>query len=261
MTTINEMFRNRIGFPPDEPINFDHLDKVLEKTALALPFENVRVMNDSITDISEESLKEKILESNEGGLCYDLNSILYLFLSNNGFNVTLIRGVVYNQTQQKWSDTGRTHAAILLYKKGRRYIVDTGFGSNLPLKPVPLSGETVSSRNGEFRIEKEASNHGNYCLYMKRKHKDEEWKKGYAFDPADTVTNLSDLNEMQRIIVSHPASGFNKQLLITKLTHNGSATLAGNLLTTWADGKMKKEEVDENRVKELAKDVFGLNLL
>lgn len=260
MTAMNELFRKRIGVPMDEPIQFDNLEGLLEKTALALPFENLCVMNGTATEITEESLKERILERNEGGLCYDFNSLLYLFLLDNGFDARLIRGVVFNQTEQKWSETGRTHVAILLQNSGRQYLVDTGFGINIPLKPVPLAGETVSSRNGEFRVQKEASEHGDYCLYVKLKHKDKEWKKGYAFDSTDTVHNLSDLNEIQQIIASHPVSGFNKRLLITRLTDKGSVTLAGNSATTWTEGRMEKEEIDDSRFKKLAKDVFGLDI-
>ncbi|WP_409275053.1 arylamine N-acetyltransferase family protein [Neobacillus sp. SCS-31] len=260
MTVINETFRKRTGFPRDEPLYFNNLDTILEKAALALPFENVRIMNGSTTEFTEESLKEKILERNEGGLCYDLNSILYLFLLENGFDTKLIRGVVFNQTLQKWSETGKTHVAILLREKGRQYLVDTGFGINIPLKPVPLEGEAVSSRNGEFKVQKEASEHGDFCLYIKLKHKDKEWKKGYAFDSADTVRDLSDLNEIQQIIASHPASGFNKRLLITRLTDKGSITLAGNSATIWTEGKMEKEEINADQFKKLAKDVFGLTL-
>ncbi|RDU38199.1 arylamine N-acetyltransferase [Neobacillus piezotolerans] len=260
MTAMNKMFRKRIGFPRDEPIDFNNLDTILEKAALTLPFENVRIMNGSTTEFTEESLKEKILDRNEGGLCYDLNSLLYLFLLDNGFDARLIRGVVFNQAQQKWSETGKTHVAILLRDNRRQYLVDTGFGINIPLKPVPLDGDTVSSRNGEFKVQKEASEHGDYCLYMKLKHKDKEWKKGYAFNSMDTVTNLPDLNEIQQIIASHPASGFNKRLLITRLTDKGSITLAGNSATIWTDGRMEKEEINADQFKKLAKDVFGFML-
>ncbi|WP_059173916.1 arylamine N-acetyltransferase [Bacillus sp. FJAT-27445] len=260
MTVMNEMFRKRIEFPRDEPIHFDNLETILEKTALALPFENVRIMNGSTTEFTEESLKEKILDRNEGGLCYDLNSILYLFLLENGFDARIIRAVVFNQTHQKWSETGKTHIAILLREKGRQYLVDTGFGINIPLKPVPLDGDTISSRNGEFKVQKEDSEHGDYCLYLKLKHKDKEWKKGYAFDSTDTVHKLSDLNEIQQIIASHPASGFNKRLIITRLTDKGSVTLAGNSATTWTDGRMEKEEIDDSHFKKLAKEMFGFTL-
>jgi N-hydroxyarylamine O-acetyltransferase len=41
---------------------------------------------------------------------------------------------------------------ILIYHGDETYLIDTGFGSNLPLKPVPLSGETTVSNNGELEL-------------------------------------------------------------------------------------------------------------
>ncbi|CEG26418.1 arylamine N-acetyltransferase family protein [Bacillus sp. B-jedd] len=260
MTTVNELFRKRIGIEQDEPINFENLGQALEKAALALPFENVCVMKGGTTEITEQSLMEKILTRNEGGLCYDLNAILYLFLAENSFNARLIRGVVYDASDQKWSETGKTHVAILIMDKGQQYLVDTGFGGNLPLIPVPLNGETVSSRNGVFRVQKEPSEYGDYCLYMKLNHKDNDWRKGYAFDANDTATTISDLNEIQKIIVNHPGSVFNKRILITRLTNKGSVTLAGNSATIWTDGTIKKEEISDEKFKELASDLFGLTI-
>ena len=41
---------------------------------------------------------------------------------------------------------------ILLSHNEQIYLIDTGFGVNLPLQPVPLSGQIARSANGEFRI-------------------------------------------------------------------------------------------------------------
>jgi N-hydroxyarylamine O-acetyltransferase len=83
-------------------------------------------------------------------------SILYLFLIENGFNAVLTRGVVFNNDTQAYLTHGRTHVTILLTHEEQTYVIDTGFGGNLPLKPVPLTGETLATSNGEFRIKKRA---------------------------------------------------------------------------------------------------------
>jgi N-hydroxyarylamine O-acetyltransferase len=71
----------------------------------------------------------------------------------------------------------RTHVTILLQHEGQTYLVDTGFGGNL--------------------------------------YKDTDWKIGYAFDTKRPLENLSELNEVQGIIVEHKESRFNKPPLIT----------------------------------------------
>lgn len=258
MHDINKLFRNRIGYPLHEPITFDQLDQVLKKTAYAMPFENLNVINGQVKTLSEENLIEKLLVRGEGGLCYELNPMLYLFLRENGFDVSLIRGVVFNQRLQEWSSTGKTHVAILLRENGKKYIVDTGFGANIPLTPVPLYNELVQSSNGEFRVIREKSEHGDSMFYMKLKHKHKEWKIGYAFYSNDEFKDITLLNQMQETIVTHPGSNFNKRKLVTKLTENGSMTLTDTSLTVWDDGVETKEEIDENRFNELKRSYFGL---
>lgn len=258
MSYINLLFRNRIAIPQDEVITFQNLDMVLEKTAKAIPFENLCIIENRTKEITKENLTSKILEQNEGGLCYELNSILYLFLYENGFNPTLIRGVTYNHINQQWTATGNTHVVNLITHNGQIYLVDTGFGGFLPLKPVPLSGWPVVSSNGEFRVDRVDSEHGDYILYMKLKHKEGDWKIGYAFNSKEEIQNITELNEVQRIIIEHPESAFNKKPIITKLTDKGNITLTDTSFTEWVDSAINKENIDEERFNEIRKDNFNL---
>lgn len=253
---FNTLFRQRIGIPENEELTFEKLDDLLEKTATTIPFENLRVLSASAENINKEQIMDKILVRNEGGLCYELNTALYFFLLENGFDVELVRGVVYDHTAQAWGSIGRTHIAILLVHDGNTYLVDTGFGGNLPLTPVPLTGETVRSYNGEFRVKNENSDHGNYMLQVKLKHKDPHWKIGYAFHSKQLMGDVSELNEVQQIIREHPKSHFNKSPLITKLMKNGSITLTDTSFTQWIDGEMTKEEIDSTRFKQLLSQYF-----
>jgi N-hydroxyarylamine O-acetyltransferase len=258
MNDLNELFRNRLGLPQDVEITFQYLDTVLEKTAKTIPFENLCIIENRTKEITKENLTSKILQQNEGGLCYELNTILYLFLYENNFKPTLIRGVTYNYIEQRWSPTGNTHVLNLITHNGQVYVVDTGFGGNLPLKPVPLSGESVASSNGEFRVEHIESENGDYILYMKLNRKDEDWKIGYAFKTKEEVQNITELNKVQRIIVEHPESAFNKKPLISKITDKGNITLTDTSFTQWIDSALKKEIIDERRFNEIRKEYFKI---
>lgn len=253
MKQLNESFRKRIGFSESEKVTFAKLADVLEKTAKTIPFENSSVLAIQSSDINKENIIDKILVRNEGGVCYELNTALYFFLIENGFDVSLVRGVVYNQG---WSTIGRTHVAILLIHENQTYLVDTGFGGNLPLKPVPLNGETVISNHGEFRVRKVEGIHGDHIIEMKLKHRDLEWKIGYAFDTKKPVEHISELNTVQTIIREHPHSPFNKRPLITQLTNDGSITLTNTSFTQWKGGAVEKEDIEEKRYLELKKQLF-----
>lgn len=256
MRELNALFRERIGLPANAPLTFETLDSVLEGAAIHIPFENLSIMEKNIKEITKENLTNKLLINHEGGMCYELNSLLYFFLLENGFKAALTRGVVYKNGQ--FLTLGRTHVTILLDHMGQTYLVDTGFGGNLPLKPVPLNGETVASNNGEFRVKKMDSEHGNYVFEMKLKHKDTDWRIGYAFNSKNPVTDVSEFNEIQAIVAGHDQSPFNKAALLTRLTQDGNITLTPTSFTQWVDGVVTREEIDGSRFKELAKQHFGI---
>ncbi|MEH7883885.1 arylamine N-acetyltransferase [Bacillus sp. JJ1609] len=260
MRDLNYLFRQRIGFSEDEPITLDNLDCVLERTAAAIPFENLCAIAGDDSVISEDTLMDKIFMRNEGGLCYELNGIFYLFLKENGLDVQLIRGAVYVSEKAAFSPTGSTHAAILLTYEGKKYIVDTGFGGNLPLKPVPMDGTEVSTPTGEFRVVKEDSQYGDYFLEMKLKNKDTEWRKGYAFDSLHPVKEVGELTGAKKIITEHPQSPFNKKPLLTRVTVDGSMILTEPSFIWWKDGQILKEEIDAERFKELARVHFKIRV-
>ncbi|WP_018755929.1 arylamine N-acetyltransferase family protein [Paenibacillus terrigena] len=258
MTDLNALFRQRIGLPEEVEITFDLLDQILVSAAKTIPFENFCIVKHRPYPISRESLIRKILIHQEGGLCYELNMLLNFFLIEHGFHMTPMRGIVFNHETQTYLPIGRTHVTLLMTHEHQSYVIDTGFGGNLPLTPVPLTGETVTSGNGEFRITPGDGEHGNYVLEMKMKHKHTDWRIGYAFDTQQLITNLSELNTVQQIISEHPDSRFNRYPLITRRTDQGQITLTGTSFTQWEDGIMTKEPIDRIRFEKLLSLHFGL---
>src|SRR5690554_209598 len=92
LSDLNALFRRRIGYSLEDVITFENLDIVLEKTAKSIPFENLCILRGEPTEMTREGLLEKIIVRNEGGLCYELNAILYFFLIDNGFKCKIVRG-------------------------------------------------------------------------------------------------------------------------------------------------------------------------
>ncbi|PGS57871.1 arylamine N-acetyltransferase, partial [Bacillus cereus] len=88
--------------------------------------------------MSRTNIQEKLLLNKRGGLCYELNSLLYYFLSDCGFDVYRVAGTVYDLSGNKWKpDDG--HVIIILKHENQKYIIDGGFASHLPLHPVPFN--------------------------------------------------------------------------------------------------------------------------
>ena len=64
---------------PAKEITFNDLDEILLNMGMILPYENLDIMAGTIKNISKNSLVEKLLIQKRGGLCYELNSLLYYF--------------------------------------------------------------------------------------------------------------------------------------------------------------------------------------
>ena len=77
MSELNALFRKRIGLPEKDALTFESLSIVLERMAQTVPFENFRIIQNKTDVISRTYLINKILVNKEGGLCYELNSILF----------------------------------------------------------------------------------------------------------------------------------------------------------------------------------------
>jgi len=242
-------------------LTFDDLPDLLTATSLALPFENLAVIERRGLPITRDNLVSKLLVRNEGGLCYELNPLLYFFLLENGFDATMVRGIVFDAEHRTFAGTGHTHVTLLLRHEGETYLVDTGFGLFLPLRPVPLNGDVVASSNGEFRIRPAIGDnavHGDLILELKQRHRDHDWRVGYVFHSCKAITTVQ-CEEIRQIIAEHPASNFNKRPLVAKLTEHGSVTLTNMSLIITEDGKATKEAVSLERFRNLLASHFNFH--
>lgn len=260
MQSLDLLFRQRIGFREKGALSFADLPALLLSTAQALPFENLAVIEAGGLPITRENLITKLLVRNEGGLCYELNPLLYFFLKENGFDVTMVRGIVFSAETKAFVGTGHTHVALLLRHQGMAYVVDTGFGGFLPLRPVPMSGEQVESSNGLFRIRPaigENAVQGDFVFELKQRYKDDDWRVGYVFKSQHPITTV-ECEEIRHIIAEHPASPFNKRPLVTRRTERGSITLTDKSLVITEEGKVYKEPVKPERFQGLLAQHFGI---
>ncbi|QWI50472.1 arylamine N-acetyltransferase family protein [Bacillus mycoides] len=263
MTNFQKQFFARLNIKNKEIVSFKDLPSIMYAMSQSVPFENLNILENNFTEISKENLEQKILLNNRGGLCYELNPTMYYFLKDSKFDVHLVSGTVYNNANSIWAvDSG--HIATVLKYHNELYLIEVGFGSYLPLAPVPFSGEVVHSVTGDYRIRKETTEKGNYILEMRKNNEfldqssTNDWTVGYAFHLEEV--NVEKANAAQKIIVEHEGSPFNKVPLTVKLTENGHASLTKDNLTIAKNGKKTKETVTEEQYKNLLHSTFGITL-
>ncbi|MGE6630148.1 arylamine N-acetyltransferase family protein [Bacillus sp. NPDC077027] len=236
---VKSAFLKKIGME-EQMLTFESLPSLLKKMAYTFPFENRAVLAKHSYSLNKDGLSTHLLEEQRGGLCYDLNPLLYYVLNESGFTVSLLQGTVFQQEASAWAIDG-THVAILLEHERQLYVIDAGFGTNLPLAPVPLTGEWIETPFIRFRVKKETTEKGTHLLQLDR---DGEIEIGYAFtlEPIDETI----LNEMKREIYENEASSFNKSPLASKLTPLGRIVVTGDHVTVHESGQVSKQPLTQS---------------
>ncbi len=268
MTQLQRDFFSRLQLPQQEYVQFQDLHKILLQMGRLLPYENIDIMNGNTQEVSKENIRSKLLLNNRGGLCYELNSLLYYFLSDYEFNVYRISGTLFDSKSQKWGlDDG--HVSIILQYKTETYIVDAGFASYLPLRPVPFNGEIVSSTTGQYRVRKQNTDKGTHVLEMRKGENGETshffdseltdtWSIGYAFSLE--AINEEKVNTIQDTVITHSESPVNRGYIICKLIGNGHISLTKQNFTQTQNGKKFKKTITEKQFYQILKTTFNIVL-
>lgn len=259
MSNLKESFYSRLNMEPKKNVKFEDLSSILSSFAKNVPFENIDVVYKDYKEISKENLQKKILDNCRGGLCYEINPILYYFLKDCGFNVHLVSATIYDHSSESWA-LDDTHVAIILTHNHMMYLVDSGFASFLPLSLVPFTGEIVQSKPRDYRVRKLVTEKGSYVFEMKEKDGSNinEWKLGYAFKLNEIAE--TELNQMQDTIVEHKKSPFNKAPLAVKLVENGHITLTKEKFVQIKNGQKTQEKISEDQYVLILNEQFNISL-
>ncbi|HDR4763861.1 TPA: arylamine N-acetyltransferase [Bacillus thuringiensis] len=255
MTSLQDQLFTRLNLKKRNDVTFEELPTILFSFAHTIPFENLDVIARNTNQLSLENLREKILTSSRGGLCYELNTLFYYFLKDCGYDVQLALGTVYKNDINAWAlEDG--HITIILTYDNLQYLIDVGIASLVPLVPVPFTGESVSSKNGSYRVRRKDTSKGNYVL--ERIDTDGEWKVCHAF----YKPNIDEIviNDVQRRVIEDEKSIFNKGPIAVKLTNSGHISLTNTSLTEVIHGEKTKREITEDQYKEFLYTLFAIKL-
>ncbi|NGY76053.1 arylamine N-acetyltransferase (plasmid) [Bacillus megaterium] len=260
MSTLKDSFYSRLNMEPRKNVKFEELPSILSSFAKNVPFENIDVVYKDYKEISKENLQKKILDNCRGGLCYEINPILYYFLKECGFNVHLVSATIYDHSSGSWA-LDNTHVAIILSYNHITYLIDSGFASFLPLSPVPFTGEVVQSKTRDYRVRKLLTEKGSYVFEMKEKDSvnSNEWRLGYAFKLNEI--SETELNEMQETIVKHKKSPFNKAPLAVKLVKDGHITLTKEKFIQIQNGQKTQEVISADRYMKILNEQFNISTI
>lgn len=206
-----------------QPVDLSFLKKIHKAHLLNLPFENLDIHYGRKISLDTDFLFQKIIIEQRGGLCYELNILLYHFLSQLGYDCFLVAAQVYKIG--KWSPEF-DHAMIVVSIGEDHWLVDVGFGKHF-VEPKKL----ISS-----------SPQLDYTRYYKFEHNDDgKWELRYSMDnaqyeaiyrfdmtPRTMIEFIPRCNYHQESLEAY----FKNTKIITKLFRTGRITLTDKKLTT-----------------------------
>jgi N-hydroxyarylamine O-acetyltransferase len=213
-----------------------------------IPYENLDVRLGREIRLDVASLTTKLVDERRGGYCYEHNTLFAHVLAELGFSVTRHLGRV--RMGDPVSPRPATHMILTVDD----LIVDVGFGSAVPLGPVPKGGE-VTYGAWTWRSTRGTSPEG-----------DEVWKVSlgdlpmFTFD--DRAAHPVDYITPNHFSSTHPLSIFTQYVIASRWREDGvSIQLTDRgLKERRPDWSEHDTEIDPADLGPVLSEHFGLDL-
>lgn len=245
-------YLKRIKYDGRTDVSFETLNGLHIAHTLNVPFENLDVFYKRPPMLDKDSLQKKIIDSNRGGYCFEMNGLFSLVLQELGFSVTnlLARGTFDGITY-----FAKLHQVLMVEVDGKRYIADVGYGNEGIAAPLLLEeGIEQNQFTNTYRFIIDPK----FGYVLQRKTGD-GWGYMYAF-------TLSECYPMDFMMSNHftatfPDSFFLKMRLITKPTETGRITLTDQHFKVTENGVVTETKLEnEAEFNELLKKHYALDL-
>jgi N-hydroxyarylamine O-acetyltransferase len=217
----------------------------------AIPFENFDVVLGRSIGLEPEKLFDKLVRTNRGGYCFELNGLFLMALQTFGFDARALLARVHKEG----IPSGRGHQLSLVSCEGETRLADVGFGSNTPRSPLKFVVDQPMTSHGQTVRLVETRQFGT----MLQLQSGSGWEDLYSFDleyvcPGDI--------EMGNFYTSTSPKSFFRSARVAALPlDRGSITLLDEKLTITRDGQVKHIQLVENEhYIEYLEKFFGIRL-
>lgn len=207
------------------------LRQIHRKHLLTIPFENLDIHFRRPIILDIQKIEKKIIPSNRGGFCHELNFLFYHLLTHLGYACHLISAQIMNQETQQYGSEYE-HMAILVKIRKDIYLCDVGFGDGL-IFPKKLNEDHLqmdANRYFQFSVDSDEN-------YILKKTSDT-----LHFDPIYRFTTKIrepiEFTSMCDYQQTSPQSHFTGKKIITILTEEGRITLSDNRLKIKKKGEL-----------------------
>ena len=244
-----ENYCKRIGFNGKPEANLQTLQQLMRSQLFSVAFENLDVQAGKIVSLVPEDIVNKIVNSQRGGYCYEVNGLFSMALDAVGFEHYFVaaRPMFYPVRRPK------THMGVIAKIDGEEFLCDLGFGSFGIRAPLSLSviNETIQQDDDFFRLSCDDGKN-----YIMQALVDGEWVNQYGFDL--NAQEWIDFMPANYLNSTHPDTIFVQKLLVVKHNPLGRKILLDNRLKTIEKGVTEFQDIPADDINNLLEKEFGL---
>ena len=218
-------------------------------------FENVSIQTGQGISVAEADIERKFLDEGRGGYCFEHNTLFAAVLRASGFSPVALLGRVRRGPPERWA---RTHMVLRVPILGADapddvWLADVGFGAVGLIEPIPLrDGATATQRGFVYTLRRDDQ------LWVLSMRDASQAMDMYEF--SDDPQTAGDVIVANHYTSTHPESMFRRTLTIQYVNAANRVILRNETLTRWTDGRMTEETIDRARVRQTARDLFGVEL-
>lgn len=238
-------YLERIKYNYDVFIDITTLKRIQRQHLLTIPFENLDIISNKRLEFDINKLFVKIIGEKRGGICYELNGLLFHLLKEIGFNVKYISAKIFK------NGNVFDHVFLIVNLNDKEWMVDVGFGDNF-LEPIKFVVDEIQrDSKGYFKIIKDEN--GDFQLL---KLSNESEHSMYTFTLKER--SLEDCKERCLYFETSDMSIFRKGRMCSIEKENGRVSLTDDKLIITENGeRIVKEITNKNEFQDNLKLLFN----
>ena len=244
-------YLSRIGLSGEVEITLDGLNQVHRHQLHTIPFENFDIMLGRGVDLDPTYQFDKLVRSQRGGYCFEVNGLLLSALQALGFDARPVLARVHGDGYVG----GRDHLVALVSINGSQWIADAGFGRESPRSPLPLNlGNEIENEGQKLKFVD-----GEHLGTLLQIETDAGWAPMYSFDLE--YVGAADIKYANHYTSTHPDSHFTQRRVGALPIEGGVITLSDQQLTIRKDGEQHQVHLPDNHeYLDLIREHFGIDL-
>jgi N-hydroxyarylamine O-acetyltransferase len=253
-------YLRRVGVAPGLPPTADTLRRLHVAHREAFLFDNVAIQTGGTISVALDAIERKFIDEGSGGYCFEHNTLFAGVLRDLGFAPVTLLGRVRRGPPERWA---RTHMVLKVPADGEAWLADVGFGGIGLLEPIALRDGTVAEQAGlTYALRRDG------CVWVLSMRDPSLIQASH-----DTTMSMTDLYEFSEepqtagdvevanhFTSTHPDSVFRRTLTIQRSARDGRLVLRGDTLTRYSGGQAIDEPVARERVRDVARELFGVEL-